>query len=225
MESQITTRKAPLWFDPYASVRTDSYVLLAAFLGRPPSEELIKILQNLEWSAAVPERLNQALWALRQAGGNRSPAALEEEYDALFAGLGWGEMVPYASWYKEKRIQSRPLASLRSDLNRLGIVRQTGSHESEDHAAALCEIMALISGESMAVPLTTQAAFFKEHISWWMPNFFEDLRSAKRAEFYRKVGFFGSCFCESEGRYLEFCTPGQGSGQKGGKKDETGIYG
>ena len=203
MEPAIKTRNDPLWFDPYASVRSDSYVLLATLLGRPPSEGLIKILQDLNWGEAIPEKLDQALRALRQAGCTYPLAALEEEYDQLFVGLGCGQMVPYASWYKDKRIQSMPLVSLRSDLIRLGIVRQRESRESEDHAAALCEIMALISQKSMDLSLATQAEFFRKHISWWMPNFFKDLQSAKRAEFYREVGQFGSCFLESEEEFLD----------------------
>ena len=54
-------------------------------------------------------------------------------------------MVPYASWYRERMIQSSPLASLRGDLMRLGIVRQPDSYESEDHAGAICEAMALLT--------------------------------------------------------------------------------
>jgi TorA maturation chaperone TorD len=225
MESQVKIGNPPLWFDPYASVRTDLYVLLGALLGRPPSEELQKVLLSLDWNEAIPDRLSQALQTLSQAGQRYPLAALEEEYDQLFVGLGSGEIVPYASWYKEKRIQSKPLASVRSDLIRLGIVRQRESHEPEDHAAALCEVMALISQKSTEVPLAAQADFFREHISSWMPNFFKDLQSAKRAEFYKKVGLFGSCFVESEGQYLEFYTLCQSSRQKGGEKDETGIYG
>ncbi len=71
--------------------------------------------------------------------------------------MGCGEMVPYASWYRDRMIQSSPLASLRADLMRLGIVRQPDSYESEDHAGALCETMALLSREANAVPHATQA--------------------------------------------------------------------
>ncbi len=207
MESTLKNRNVPSWFNEYTQVRSDLYVLLASLLGRPPSEELQKVLQSLDWNEAIPDRLGQALQALSQAGHHYPLAALEEEYDKLFVGLGSGEMIPYASWYKERRIQSKPLVSVLSDLIRLGIVRQTESHESEDHAAALCEVMALISKESMEVPLATQADFFREHISWWLPNFFQDLHSAKGAAFYREVGLLGGCFLESEADFLEFNRP------------------
>ena len=97
---------------------------------------------------------------LRQAACEIPPTGLEEEFNRLFVGLGSGEMVPYASWYREKMIQSSPLASLRADLMSLGIVRQADSYESEDHAGALCEIMAILSREPNGIPHAEQAGFF-----------------------------------------------------------------
>jgi TorA maturation chaperone TorD len=127
---------------------------------------------------------------------------MKEEFDRLFVGLGCGEMIPYASWYREKMIQSMPLVSLRSDLVRLGIVRQSDYHETEDHAAALCEVMAIISRKSNGCSYDSQADFFQQHVASWMGSFFKDLQSAKSAGFYRAVGMFGSSFLEFECRYL-----------------------
>jgi len=203
MESVMKNLDAPVWFASHANIRTDSYVMLASLLGQPPSEDLLNILQNLQWDEAIPEKLDHALGALCRAGRDYPLAALEDEFNRLFVGLGCGEMVPYASWYREKMIQSSPLASLRSDLILLGIVRQADSHESEDHAGALCEIMALISRQPNNIPTATQAGFFHRHIASWMMAFFKDLQSAKSAEFYRAVGLFGSCFLESENEYLK----------------------
>jgi TorA maturation chaperone TorD len=202
MESVMKTSDAPGWFASHAAVRTDSYVMLASLLGKAPTEELLSILRNLHWDEALPETLNQALRALRQAAHDCTLAALEDEFNRLFVGLGNGEMVPYASWYREKKIQSSPLASLRSDLTELGIVRQTGCHESEDHAGALCEIMAIISRKPDDMPHAAQARFFYRHIAPWMMTFFQDLQSAKSARFYRTVGLFGRCFLETESEYL-----------------------
>jgi len=191
------------WVAPYAKIRADSYVMLASLLVQPPSEDLLKVLQNLEWEGPIPERVDHTLRALRQASRDYPLGALEDEYNKLFVGLGCGEMVPYASWYREKVIQSAPLASLRSDLILLGIVRQADSHEAEDHAGALCECMALISREPNETDHATQARFFQQHIAPWMKNFFKDLESAKSARFYRKVGTFGRCFLESETEYFK----------------------
>ena len=202
MEPVTKSSDAPAGFAPYADIRTDGYVMLASLLGQPPSEDLRIILQTLQWDEATPEQLDHALTALRQAA--ECPlAVMKEEFDRLFVGLGCGEIIPYASWYREKMIQSLPLVSLRSDLVRLGIVRQADNHEPEDHAAALCEVMAIITSQANGRGYRAQADFFQRHIAPWMGSFFKDLQSAKSAGFYRAVGLFGSCFLEFEGRYLQ----------------------
>ncbi len=194
----------PTWLAPYSKIRADVYAMLAFLLGQPPSDNLLKVLQNLQWDEGIPEEFDRSLKALCQAFRGYPLSITKEEYDKLFVGLGCGETVPYASWYREKMIQSSPLASLRSDLYLLGIVRQADSREYEDHAAALCECMALISREPNETDRGTQAKFFQRHIAPWMTNFFEDLASAKSARFYRKVALFGSRFLESEIEYFKY---------------------
>jgi TorA maturation chaperone TorD len=203
MESMMANMDVPAGFDTFANIRTDGYVLLASLLKQPPSENLLKVLQNLQWEKPIPERVDRALKALREASYDYPLSALKEEYGKLFVGLGCGELVPYASWYREKKIQSLPLVSLRSDLFDLGIVRQTDSGEPEDHASALCECMALISQKPNGTDRATQAKFFQQHVAPWMTTFFEDIASAKSAQFYRAVGIFGRRFLEAEIEYLK----------------------
>ncbi len=204
MESVMTKIEALAWFASYANIRTDVYVMLASLLWRPPSKELLDILQHLQWDEAVPQTMDTALKALCKAGREYSPAVMEDEFNKLFVGLGAGEIVPYASWYREEMIQSSPLASLRSDLIGLGIVRQEDSFESEDHAGALFEMMALISRKPNDEPYAKQAEFFQRHVALWMRAFFKDMQSAKSARFYKAVGRFGSRFLESESEYLKY---------------------
>jgi TorA maturation chaperone TorD len=203
MKPKTKITGGPAWFASHARIRTDSYVMLASLLGQPPSENLLKVLQNLQWDDRIPEELDRALRAVREASHDYPLSALKDEYNKLFVGLGSGEIVPYASWYREKKIQSSPLASLRSDLIHLGIVRQEDNHDSEDHAAALCECMALISQKPNKIDRATQAKFFQQHVAPWMTTFFKDLESAKSARFYRTVGTFGRRFLESEIEYLK----------------------
>jgi TorA maturation chaperone TorD len=88
-------------------------------------------------------------------------------------------------------------------------VKQVDAHESEDHAGALCEIMALISGKPNNESYAAQATFFQQHIAPWMMDFFEDLRSTGSARLYQAVGLFGSCFLKAESEYLGLMqTPG-----------------
>ncbi|HET6460962.1 MAG TPA: molecular chaperone TorD family protein [Syntrophales bacterium] len=204
MESVEKKSVVPSSIDPYASIRTDVYVILAALLVAPPSEDHLNVLRKMEWDEDIPEKMHKALGALRRASCDYQLAVVQEEYNRLFVGLGCGEVIPYASWYRERAIQSLPLASLRSDLLRLGIVRKEDNHDSEDNAGALCEIMALISQEANNGSYETQAAFFDRHVASWMMAFFKDVESAKSARFYRVVGSLGCCFLESEKEYLKY---------------------
>jgi len=192
----------PAWFEPYAAIRTDAYVLLGALLTTAPTEEMIATVRNLSWQEDLPLTLQNSLAALRRAGERCRINDIAKEYHRLFVGLGSGELVPYGSWYLDQMIQSAPLAQLRTALGRLGLVRRAESHESEDHAGALCESMALLSLPANAVPQQEQADFFHDHIGSWMGDFFTDLQQVKNAEFYPEVGGFGRCFIKAEGEYL-----------------------
>ena len=209
------------WLAPYVAVRTDCYVILASLLGQAPSETMIATLQDLQWDEAVPGKLARALDRLRRAARLSTRSGIESEFNRLFVGMGCGEMVPYASWYRERKIQSSPLASLRGDLMRLGIVRRPESCEAEDHAGALCEVMALLSRETDGASPAVQGDFFRKNIASWLMRFFQDLRVAKNAEFYRTVASLGVCFLESESEYLNVEVTTQLPIPKGGLHHET----
>ena len=130
----------------------------------------------------------------------REQAALAQEYQDLFIGLGRGEVVPYGSWYMTGFLMDRPLAVLRGELEALGFERQEGVAEPEDHAAALCETMAMLVSEGH--PIEVQQRFFQNHMGPWMGRFFRDLNEARSAAFYRAVGQFGEQFMEFESGYL-----------------------
>jgi TorA maturation chaperone TorD len=202
MKETVQSRSRSAWHGPHAKIRTDAYVLLAALLIGTPSEDLIEIIRNLHWDEDIPEKLRQALASINKAGRTCSCESIAAEFQKLFVGLGSGEMVPYGSWYREKMIQSAPLAAIRTDIGRLGIIRRSDTFESEDHAGALCEIMALLSNPENGIPENEQAAFFENHINPWMSIFFKDLQQTENAQFYSAVGNFGHCFLEGESEFL-----------------------
>lgn len=209
------------WLAPYIAIRADCYVILASLLGQEPSEATVATLQNLQWDEAIPGKLARTLDGLRRAARLSTPSAIAAEFNRLFVGMGCGEMVPYASWYRERKIQSSPLASLRDDLMCLGIVRRPESCESEDHAGALCEAMALLSRETGGASPDAQADFFRKNVASWLMRFFQDLRIAKNASFYRAVSSLGACFLESESEYLEVEVTTQLSIPRGGLQHGT----
>jgi len=186
----------------YDRARSDIYVLLAMLLTQPPSPEVFGGILSLEVEEGVPRQLHIALMRLRDAGCSFSPAELELEFQALFVGLGCGEIVPFASWYRERRLMAGPLAELRGDLRCFGLRRREGSCEPEDHAGVLCEILAMISRADSGVSFERQRPFFKNHALSWLPRFFRDLQGLRGAVFYRDVGILGEVFMDTEQRYF-----------------------
>ena len=79
--------------------------------------------------------------------------------------------LPPSRWYLTGFLMEQPLAKLRSDMRRLGFERQNDVSEPEDHAAALCETMALLAGSDSS-QLAVQAEFFEAHVGTWMARFF-----------------------------------------------------
>lgn len=228
MDSALNETAAAVWFAAYAPLRPEGYALLASLLEQSPSKGVVELLQNLQWDDAIPGRLDRALGRLRQTARQTARQAaipeIQAEFNRLFVGMGYSDLVPYASWYRERMIQSAPLASLRADLMRLGIVRRPDSSESEDHAGALCEVMALICGQRGGVPHAVQAEFFERHVASWLGRFFRDLRLAKSAQFYRAVATVGHCFLETEGEYLNVNVNLEMATPKGGLHHEKGKH-
>jgi TorA maturation chaperone TorD len=188
-------------------VRGNVYALLGNLLAAPPDEGLLQLLRGIS-PAPGDESLLAASWQiLAVAAGRSNLAELREEYDALFIGVGRGEIVPYGSWYLTGFLMEQPLAQLRGDLRELGIERQAGVCEPEDHAAALCDTMALlITGETPA-PLEEQHRFYARHLEPWLPRFFRDLQQAASARFYRAVGQLGEQFIGVESQAFRVTIP------------------
>lgn len=186
----------------YDRARSDIYVLLAALLIEPPLAKALEGIQRLDVEEGLPRRLHTALVRVREAGRSCSLAELGLEFRELFIGLGCGEIVPFASWYRERRLMAGPLAELRGDLRCLGLRRREGACEPEDHAGVLCEILAMISHADSGVSFERQSSFFKAHALPWLPRFFRDLQGLRGAVFYRDVGNLGEVFMNTEERYL-----------------------
>lgn len=185
-----------------AALRVDVYALLAALLARPPHAGRLSQLEHLDLLPDIPHSLASPVEDLKEAAARSDADAVAREYDALFVGLGRGEVMPYASWYAEQILMSAPLARLRKDLAGLGVERREGTCEPEDHAAVLCEIMVLLVVEPQ-VPPKRQAAFFRDHLAPWMGRFFHDLQASEAADFYRAVGRLGETYMRLEEDLLQ----------------------
>jgi len=184
-------------------IRASVYELLGRLLAREPTEETIQSLRDIGDVDASEGQLAMGWQLMKQAAQKTDLQSVHDEYFSLLIGVGRGELVPFGSWYITGFLMEKPVAVLRADLDRLGIERQDGVAESEDHIAALCDAMALIIRNSGEIPLATQQAFFHDHLAPWVQRFFSDMQNARSAHFYRSVGFFGESFFDFEQQLLQ----------------------
>jgi TorA maturation chaperone TorD len=181
--------------DEIDHARAQEYALLATFLLGSPNRQMMADLAGLRGDATP---LGLAHAALAEAALRTNAETVRREYFDLFAGLGSGGLLPYASHYLAGSLYGRPLARLREALRTLGIEKAQGHWEPEDHAGILCEIMANLAGGQAMAPAEADHGFFVEHLAPWIGLFFADLERAAAAEFYARVGAVGRIFIEIE---------------------------
>jgi TorA maturation chaperone TorD len=181
-------------------VRAHWYEVLGAILRVVPDRARLDQLAGLVGDETA---FGQDVGALADAARTAlaaAPKTLEQEYFALFIGVGRGELLPYGSYYLAGFLYEKPLARLRADMRRLGIARADGVHEPEDHISALLEMMSGLITGAFGEPAgnATQHRFFAAHLGSWGLRFFEDLENAPSAEFYQSVGRIGRRFLAIE---------------------------
>ncbi len=187
-------------------LRAGTWNLLGSLLGGAPDEKILGLLRAAgQPTDAGGDALAEAWTDLRRAAEAARPDALAREYQDLFIGLGSGEVIPYASWYQTGSLMEKPLLDLRRELRALGVERQAGVNEPEDHAAAVCEVMALVIADA-AVSADWQKDFHDDHVAPWMNDLFRDIREAPSAEFYQAVGALGGAFMDFERDYFAMQT-------------------
>ena len=180
-------------------MRADLYNYLGLMLSRPADEMTLTMSAGL--SGDDETELGRAIAALARVAKAVKPKAVESEFNALFIGLGRGELLPYASYYLTGFLNEKPLAQLRSDMAARGITRAPNVYEPEDNIASLMEMMGgMIVGRFGGSPtaLETQKTFFNRHIAPWAGHFFSDLEAAKSSVLYASVGAVGKAFMEIE---------------------------
>lgn len=179
------------------ALRADLYDFLSALLSAPPSAGLLGKAAAL---SGDDSEIGRGVKALSAIARGMTPAAAKTEFEALFIGLGRGELMPYASYYLTGFLNEKPLAALRGDMQRLGIERAPNVYEPEDNIASLCDMMAgLIRGRFFGTAsLDRQQSFFATHVSPWAGHFFSDLEGAKNSVLYAPVGAIGRAFMEIE---------------------------
>lgn len=183
------------------TARAELYGLLSQLYYAAPSAQLLSALRVAVTEAPAAGGFLQEPWQ-QLVGASRadSDAAIAQEFDRLFGGVGKPEVYLYGSHYLSGFLNEKPLARLRADLDRLGLARDEAMPETEDHIAYLCEVMRyLIAGDDMAVcNLTAQRDFFAGHVQPWVIQLCDALSAHPGARFYAAVAHFTRAFVSVE---------------------------
>ena len=183
--------------DPEDQARSELYDFLGLVLAKPADGQLLAQIAELRGDETP---LGSALSTLARVAAVTTPETAEREFNALFIGLGRGELLPFASYYLTGFLNEKPLAKLREDMAERGIERAEDRHEPEDNIASLMEMMAgMILGRFGKVTSAAgQKTFFKAHVEPWAIHFFTDLETSGTSVFYGAVGSLGRQFMEIE---------------------------
>ena len=183
------------------TARAEVYGLLARLWYAAPDPELAAALRVAVTEAPAQGAFLEEPWrALVGAARECSDAAIAQEYDALFGGVGKPELYLFGSHYLAGFLNEQPLVRLRAALAELGLARDEAMSETEDHVAYLCEVMRyLIAGDDVAVAnLARQAEFFAAHLQPWVNAMCDAVAGHPRARFYATLAEFTRAFMSVE---------------------------
>jgi TorA maturation chaperone TorD len=180
--------------------RAEQYAVLSRLFAGAPDGEFLHKLQALAavWGSS-DSALGQAWRELGEAAASVEAEAVEDEYTRTFLTIGRPEVMLFGSFYIAGFLMEEPVVELRNDLAELGLGRRFGVTESEDHIAALCDVMRhlIVTGPD-AAGLARQQLFFARHIALWFGAFGDALERAPDAVFYPRTANLVRTFFEIE---------------------------
>lgn len=181
--------------------RAELYGVLARLWMAPPDAELLQQFETAVTQAPQPGAFLEGPWQqLVAALRATTPQRAADEYDALFQGVGKPEVFLFGSFYLTGFLNEKPLAQLRTDLAALGLAGDPARAVTEDHVAALCEVMRfLIAGDDVAVcNLEQQRRFFRAHLQPWADKLCDAVDAQPGAMVYRALSIFTRSFVQVE---------------------------
>ena len=188
MSAVLDVRSAPVLSDEDRA-RAEHYAVLSRLFASAPDAEFLRKLPALAatWGSSA-NALGQAWLMLGDAARNTDAEQLEDEYTRLFLTIGRPDVMLFGSFYMAGFLMEGPVVELRADLAELGLGRRFGVTESEDHIAALCDVMRhlIVTGPD-AAGLGRQQLFFTRHIAPWFEALCDALERAPDARFYPRT--------------------------------------
>lgn len=188
--------------------RADLYGLLASLFFQPPDQTLLDqiVASGKEASSESNEAPLEGVWMnLVEAAKNGKAADWKAEYDSSFLGVGKPNVFLYSSYYIAGHLHEKPLLEVRRSLQHFGLEAADSVSETEDHIAALFEVMRyLIAGEDVEVSnLTNQRVFFNDHIRPWYNDLCDAIDADSEIHLYKAVSALSREFLAVEGQSFD----------------------
>ncbi len=200
-ESSFVALGLPLAAEEEA--RANLYGLLARLLLAPPDATLLRDLAaSAPWSASDPHNPLAMAWDKLSLMARLLPLdVVTEEFNDLFISSAAPRISPHGSIYLAGFLHEKPLVQLRADLAALGLGRQAGARETEDHLGALCESMRQLIVRRQ--PIDAQQRFFDSHIASWSTTCLSQLQRLDGARFYAAVAELAAALIAIERQAFE----------------------
>lgn len=208
--SEPTNHQAPeLSQDGLAEdlARADLYGLLASLFFQSPDQTLLDQIRASEGSGSQDNQAPLAnVWMnLVEAAQHNKAADWRSEYDSTFLGVGKPNVFLYSSYYLAGHLHEKPLLEVRRSLQQFGLEASDSVSETEDHIAALFEVMRyLIAGEDAGISnLTNQRVFFNDHIRPWYDDLCDAIDADPETHCYKAVSALTREFLAIEGQSFD----------------------
>ena len=179
------------------AARANHYALIGRLFYEAPDSILVARISRADADSAGEDSPLERAWrALREACNAALPAAIKQEHEKLFLGVGKAEVTPYTSHYVKGISPDHHLVRLRERLQQLGLGRRSAAFEVEDHVSGICDVMRVLVENGH--PPAEQRLFFNEFVDPGVPPFCAAVARAATAVFYRYVAEFAEAFLAVE---------------------------
>jgi TorA maturation chaperone TorD len=178
--------------------RAGMYAVLGRLFYAGPDDRLLAELRPPASNATsgVEDDVTRAWRQLVEAAAGAQAAALQDEFEALFGGVGRALVTPYTSHYVISTAPDKHIVALREALAEHRLTRREMVFEVEDHVAAICDVMRLLIERNQS--LDVQKAFFSRFVLPGAMPLCDAIDGIERAVFYRDVAALARAFLELE---------------------------
>ena len=185
--------------------RADFYALIARLFYAGPDAALLAAIAGADDIAGADETapLAAAWRALGAAAAVVDAEAAQEEYDSVFVGTGKAEITPYVTQYLAESMKENVLVQLRAELAALGLARDQGVAEYEDHFSGLCEVMRHLIFLGSDVAVQKQKSFFLRYLVPCYAIVCDAVTASPNTNFYKYVARFTKAFLDVETESIE----------------------